>query len=107
MDTQREEKTLWRSLIGTRQRPGVTFLGNAVGAYTNVVSSADNVEHFRSKVENALDELGLDLTEMEDIQAIARSVENNGLPDEIARMIKTVREIDSVAFGTFYVHNET
>jgi hypothetical protein len=85
----------------------VTFLGNAIGAYTNVVGSADNLEHFRSKVENALDELGLDLTEMEDTHPITQSFENNGLPDEMQRMIKTVREIDSVAFGTFYVHHET
>jgi len=70
----------------------VTLLGNAIGAYTNVVGSADNVGHFRSKVENALDELGLDLTEMEDTHPITQSFENRGLPDEIARMIQTVRE---------------
>lgn len=29
------------------------------------------------------------------------------LPDEMARMIGTMREIESVAFGTFYVHYET
>ena len=97
---------LWRSLIGIKQRPGVTFLGNAIGAYTNVVASADDIPHFRSKVENALDELGLDLIEIEDIHPIAQEVESDRLPDEIARMIQTVNEVDSVAFGTFYIHNE-
>jgi len=107
MDTQREKKTLWRSLIGIKQRPGGTFLGNAMGAYTNVVASADDIQHFRLKVENALDELGLELIEIEDIHPIPQSVESDRWPPEIAKMIQTVKEIDSVAFGTFYVHYES
>ena len=50
---------------------------------------------------------GLSLLKIEDIRPVAQSVESDHWPDEIAKMIQTVKEIDSVAFGEFYVHHES
>ena len=94
---------LWKALVGTVQRPGVSFLGEAKGAYVNVVASAADLPELEQKVKLALDELGLDLLEMDDAEILPLTLSKAHVSEEILTMAKTVRRLGSVAFGTFYV----
>jgi hypothetical protein len=98
---------LWKTLVGTVQRPGVSFLGEARGAYVNVVASAADLSELQQKVKLALDELGLDLIEMDDAEVLPVVLSKARVSEEVITMAKTVRKVDSVAFGTFYVFDET
>ena len=98
---------LWKILVGTIQRPGVSFLGEAKGAYVNVVASAADLSELEQKVKLALDELGLELIEMDDAEVLPLTLSKARISEEVITMAKTVRKLDSVAFGTFYVFDET
>src|SRR5215467_317381 len=98
---------LWKTLVGTVQRPGVSFLGEAKGAYVNVVASAADISELEQKVKLALDELGLDLVEMDEAEVLPLTLSKASVSEEVLTMAKTVRRLDSVAFGTFYVFDET
>ena len=99
--------SLWKTLVGTLQRPGVSFLGDAKGAYVNVVASAADLADLEQKVKQALDELGLDLIEMDDAEVLPLVLSKARVSEEILKMAKTVEKLDSVTFGTFYVFDET
>ena len=97
---------LWKALVGTVQRPGVSFLGEAKGAYVNVVASAADLSELEQKVTLALNELGLDLIEMDDAVVLPLTLSKAQVSEEVITMAKTVGKLDSVAFGTFYVFDE-
>ena len=98
---------LWKALVGAVQRGGVSFLGEAKGAYVNVVASAADLSELEQKVKLALDELGLDLIEIDDAVVLPLTLSEAHISEEVLTMAKTVRKLDSVAFGTFYVFDET
>jgi len=99
--------SLWKVLVGIVQRPGVSFLGEAEGAYVNVVASAADLTELEQKVKQALGELGLDLIEMDDAEILPLTLSKARVSEEVLTMAKTVKKLDSVAFGTFYVYDET
>lgn len=101
-----QKKELWVGLVGAEQRPGTTFLGDVKGGYVNVVASASGYKEFKRKVKHALDELGLTLTEIEDPKPLTQRLSKDSVSEEILTMAETVRQIDSVAFGDFYVYND-
>jgi hypothetical protein len=96
---------LWKALVGTLQRPGVSFLGDAQGAYVNVVASAADLDDLSGKIQIALRELGLQLIDLE-AEPLPVKLSEAHVSDEIRTMAETVRQRDSVAFGTFYLFSE-
>jgi hypothetical protein len=96
---------LWKAVVGTLQRPGISILGDAQGAYVNVVAAAADLAEFSEKINIALNELGLELIDLE-AEQLPIKLSRAYVSDEIRRMAKTVREKDSVAFGTFHVFSE-
>ena len=97
---------LWKALVGASQRPGISFLGDAIGGYVNVVASATDLPDFEQKVKRALDELGLELIEIDEVQALPMILSSARVSEEVLNMAKTVRRQGSVAFGTFYVFSD-
>ncbi len=93
-------------MVGAVQRPGVCFLGEAKGGYVNVVASAADLLEFEQKVKLALDELGLDLIEIDEAEALPLTLSKAHVSEEVVTMAKTVRRVGSIAFGTFYVFDE-
>ena len=98
---------LWKTVVGIVQRPGGSFLGEAKGAYVNVVASAVDRSEFEQKVRLAVAELELDVIEMDEAEVLPLILSKAHVSEEIRTMAKTVRKLDSVAFGTFYVFDET
>ena len=92
-------------MVGTLQRPGVSLLGDAQGAYVNVVASAADLNELSDKINIAVNELGLQLIDLE-AEPLPVKLSQAHVSDEIRTMAKTVRKKGSVAFGTFYVFSE-
>lgn len=103
--TMKKSKELWVGLVDAEQRPGIHFLGEKSGGYVNVVASASSYRGFERKIARALNELGLNLVEIEDPMTLAHRLETGSVGEEILTMAETVRQIDSVAFGTFFVYD--
>jgi hypothetical protein len=97
---------MWVALVGACQRNGVSFLGNAGGGYVNVVASATTPEHFLRKVRKALDEVGLELIDIDDLEPLSMRLSKKTVSEEILTMARTVEKIDSVAFGMFYTFDD-
>lgn len=101
-----KNEEFWKGLVEVRQREDIKYLGDVPGGFVNVVSYAKTSQDFRRKVSRALDELGLDLVDLDDIQILSQEIAVETASEEILTMIDTVRRLDSVAFGTFFVYDE-
>ena len=98
-------KEIWIGLVGVTPRPGNNLIGDAKGAYVNVLASAKSASEYTDKVERALDEVGLNLIEIENPEPLAERLSKWSVDEEIMMMAETVKKIDSVVFGTFYEYD--
>lgn len=97
---------IWKGLAEVLQQPGIKYLGEAKGGFVNVVASAKTSHEFRRKVAKSLKELGLQLIDIDEIQILSDTTTANIVSEEIVTMWETVRKIDSVAFGTFFLFSD-
>ncbi len=98
-------KEIWIGLVGVTPQPGNNLLGDAKGAYVNVLASATSAAKYTTKVKGALKEIGLNLIEIDDLEPLSERLSKWTVDEEIITMAQTVRKIDSVAFGTFYEYD--
>jgi hypothetical protein len=93
---------LWIGLAKVEQSSGSSVLGNADGAYTNAIAVADNRASFRSKVKDALAELGLRLTRLENAEPLKARSARWLIDAELTKIAKETSETGHVGFGTFH-----
>lgn len=96
------QKDIWIGLVGVTPQPENDLLGDAKGAYVNVLASATSASEYTDKVKRALHEAGLSLIEIENPEPLSERLSKWSVDEEIMTMAETVRRIDSVTFGTFY-----
>lgn len=93
---------LWIGLAKVEQPTGSGVLGDADGAYTNAIAIADDRATFRSKVKNALAELGMRLTRLENAEPLKKRLERWSVDAELTKIAEEVRNSGQVGFGTFH-----
>lgn len=99
------EEALWIGLVGVIPNPGNKCFGDAKGAYVNVITSATNIESYREKVKQALNELGMSLSEVENPELLSKRLSKRKAGKEILQMAETATKLNSVVFGTFHTYN--
>lgn len=99
-------RKVWIGLVGVESHPGNDLLGDARGAYVNVVTLASSVSDYTDRVRAAVNELGLRLTEIENPEPLSRRTAKYAVNEEILTMANTARKLDSVTFGTFYPYED-
>jgi len=93
---------LWIGLAKVEQSSGSGVLGTADGAYTNAIAIADDRANFRSKVKDALAELGLRLTRLENAEPLKVRLARCSMDAELTKIANDVSKSGHVGFGTFH-----
>jgi|SRR6185503_3191320 len=101
----REEKPegeLWIGLAEVAQKSNLGILGASAGAYTNAIAQAVSKNNFRSKVKDAVAELGLQLTRLESAETLNARLAEYSLDAELTKVADEATRTGHVGFGTFH-----
>src|SRR5258708_17025727 len=107
MTSARSDDTLmavWISLVGVGPLPGSTTLGEAKGAYVNVLALASDAQQYEAAVRNALQELGLFAFEFEDVELFAERARHRQLDEELHDLAEEARSSRNVRFADFHTY---
>lgn len=96
-----EPTSIFIGLAEVRQLPGAGQLMDRNAAFVNVVAPAIDAEDFRSHVSRSLRDLGFELLEIEDVNALEPS-ESQLLDADLAALAERAAATGEVQFGTFH-----
>jgi len=98
---------IWIGLAELMPLDGCTLMGEAKGAFVNVVGWADSSDAFYSKIERIVATLHMKLLSLEDAEPFSQRSSRWEVDDSILQMIDTATENqEDLVFGTFHFwHN--
>src|SRR5947207_1526303 len=96
------QRELWIGLAKVKQSSPNGVLGDADGAYTNAIGIAEGRAGFRSKVREALAELGLRLLRLEDAETLKVRSSKYSVDPELTQVAEEAKKTGGVGFGTFH-----
>lgn len=98
-----ESRELWVGLVEVRPESG-DILGDAKGAFVDVVTWASDPEEYRRNADLVLGELGLFVVEVENPEPVAaRRSKVATFDEELEDMIDRARDIpNAIIYGTFH-----
>jgi hypothetical protein len=102
---RKREKSLWIGLIEVTPNAGNESLGDAKGAYVNVVTFATSALSFKRRVIRALSEMDMNLVEFDPPEQLRARLFAKRVDKEIIHMAETASKLDSVVFGTFHTYS--
>ena len=77
-------------------------LGDADGAYVNVIALACGKSDFRSQIKKALKELNLSLKRLTDAESLAERLTKHTIHEDLHLIAEDVRRTGSVRFDVFH-----
>jgi hypothetical protein len=96
-------KQLWIGLVEVRTLKRSEVLGDAKGAFVNIVTWAVDALQFKRNAEVVLGKLGLFVVEVENPQPIAKKRKSAEFEDEIEDMIDRAQDNpNAIIYGTFH-----
>lgn len=94
-------RQVWIGMVQVEPHEGNDVLEGAVGAFVNALAIAEDEAEWREKTRGALEEIGLDLKNTEDVEPFW-SREHSANPNEKLREeAEQVRLTGEVRFGSF------
>lgn len=98
---------LWIGLVEFVPNFGNKNFGTAKGGYVNVIAKAANEAIFVQNIHNAVKEFDITVTNIDDMEKVAKRHSNRKATKEVLEMIKKEKKLNSVTFGTFYTFDNT
>jgi ribonuclease PH len=95
--------------IGTAEvvpQDGNTLLGSATGAYVAVIGIANSEEDFHSCVTRAINALGFELVELDEVQQLESPTDVENLDEKLHERLDVLHEDNPVEFGSFHAFTE-
>src|SRR5687768_8347055 len=99
---EKKDGELWIGLAEVTQTINPGVLGNSEGAYTNAIAHAVSRDSFRSKIKDAVAELGLSLRRLESAETLNARLAKCSLDAELTRVADEAKTSGRVGFGTFH-----
>jgi hypothetical protein len=99
---QQESKQKWIGLARVEPRPKNDALGKATGAFVASIALAGNSEDFVRKTTEALNNLGFDVLEIEDIELFENRAQRHAIAPDVLRLAEVVNEEMPVALAAFH-----
>lgn len=99
-------KEVWIGLVGVVPRPGNDLLGNAKQGFVNILALARTKSEYRSEVGRILDELGLDVSEIEDSEPLSDRLSKWTVDPDILALAEEVNSTGFARLGTFHVYDD-
>jgi len=95
------DEEVWIGRVEVVPHAGNEILGDAPGAYSNVLARASSVPEYRAKVVAALTEEGLNVVEIEDAEPLRERQTRFQVPDAILAIAEGAPK--RVVWDTFYI----
>lgn len=96
-------KQLWIGKVEVRPLRGSRILGDAKGAFVNIVTWATDAEEYRRNVDVVLSKLGLFVVEVENPEPISIRRQKAKLDEVIEEMIERAQDNpDAIIYGAFH-----
>lgn len=89
-------------MVGVVPAKGSDLLGNAKGAYVNVLALASTPQEYEDEVQRALGGLGLFAFEFEDVEPFANRASQRSLEADLYVLAAEVSETGQPRFATFH-----
>ena len=103
MNARRQTKQLWTGLVEVRALKRSEILGDAKGAFVNLVTWAANALQFRSNAELVLGKLNLFVIEIENPEPVSDRRKKTDMEDELEDMIARAEDNpNAIIYGTFH-----
>ncbi len=100
------EEVVWIGMVDARPREGNDVLKKgALGAYVQILALAHNASTFREKATKALDALGFDAVEFEDLEDFEGRCRGGRLDPEMIRLANDAIDTGECQFATFNSYN--
>ena len=101
-----ENKTVWIGLVNLVPNEGNSELGDAKGAYVNILAYVENKEHYINLVKFAVYEHNYTVSDIEDIDTFEHRVNNFEVSDDLKELAQKVLETKKTHFGEFFVYGD-
>ena len=95
------DKELWIGGARVIQKKRNGTLGDADGAYVNVIALAAGRLDFRSQIKKALEELNLTLGRLTDAELLAERLKKHTMHRDLHVLAKEVKRTGSIRFDVF------
>jgi hypothetical protein len=95
-------KQVWIGLVSVTPQPGNDMLGDAKGAFVNVLAFAENTNEYEGEARRALAELNLTAYEFEEVEAFSKRISKWTVDKELHVLADEVRKTGAPRFGTFH-----
>jgi hypothetical protein len=92
---------VWIGLATVHQRPGAGILLDENDAYVQMLAWASSPDDFRFAVEQAFDEYGFDLLELEDVESLALRRQRAVVDPDLIAKAEEVKLTGFPRFGSF------
>ena len=103
LNSRTREKQLWIGKVEVRPLKGSTVLGDAVGAFVNLVTWSRDPEEYRRNAALVLEELGLFIVEVENPEPVSVRRKKAVFEDSVVDMIDRAEGNPSaIIYGTFH-----
>ncbi|MCM2263852.1 MAG: hypothetical protein NDI73_01535 [Desulfuromonadales bacterium] len=90
--------------VKDRHKPGL--LGeDVVGAYVNILASANGEDDFKNQIINAINDYGLELISIDDMDKYCNRINNYSTDSHIKLLAKELIKTGGLRFGTFHVYS--
>ena len=97
---------IWIASVHAIPRDGNPDFAGAKGVVVNVLAQADSAASYQQQVEQAVSEYGLDVVEMEDIEAFAFAGRTTEDFERLSSLARKIKEEGGVEFDVFYTYDE-
>lgn len=95
------DDVVWIGLASVEQRPGVAVLKRPF-AYVNVLAVAGGPEEFSKRASEGLDELGLDLVSLREVEPLWERLLHHGVDEKLLQLADEVKSAGRPLFGPFH-----
>jgi hypothetical protein len=95
------DKALWIGAARVVQEIRNGTLGDADGAYVNVIALAAGKSDFRSQIKKALEELGLTLVKLTGAELLGERLKRHTIHRDLHVLAKEVKRTGSLKFDVF------
>ena len=95
------DKALWIGVARVVQAKRNGTLGDADGAYVNVIALAAGKSDFRSQIKKALEELELTLVKLTGAELLAERLKQHTIHKDLHVLAKEVKRTGSLRFDVF------
>jgi len=95
-------KTVWIGLAKIVPHAENNQLGDAKGAFVNVLACVEDQASYCSAVRNALKDYEFDVLSIEDIDVFSERLKTHKVSENLVTLSEEVNTSGNVRFGTFY-----